>query len=345
MGLTPNWTLVSPFAPKETDALGMWEYQEANGSGQSAVSTGASQTTRIFYTAWGRWPNFLDDLLGYAHLVPPVTSSASPSGCAVPAPFEAYTLSRTLPDQHPLILPFYAAEATVEGMVIDGEINAIGFINYKVAKITAVYKAPPFDILVDQQITTEMDRYLTRQAGTSVEVLNVGVGVPFFWVGTKDLVPGTNNKLLYNTELHYIWHEVPAPLDKPFVVPTLPIILQTLGKINCVAFDGYPEGTVLFAGYDPILNTPKLSAENSVVPQYTWTINYKFKVKDQGLTSLGLHAGWNFSYDARRGVWDQQTSGPDAGKPTCGITPSPPCLGYGQYQYADLNSLFKIPVT
>ena len=299
------------FCPSNTpvDALVYPQYKEADGSGKTTVGPSGSSTERILQIPWVAYPQFLDDLLGNA-----IISSGSPVGSC---------LTRTIPDEHPYLLEFYAVNANVEGKSIYGTVGSedgdnFEYIKYKFAQVTVSYQRLPFDVLSDADTEAKGDptkpglelfRNVIRTGGYAAEFIQIAnQGSAYRWksrlVGnnTMNYPPNKNSGL---GELNYTWIQVPATQVDPWHIPTYKTIQTCVGKVNSLPFDEYTEGTVLFLGADWKLTTPRiqiggnpmvttqLSGANTIKQQY-YDISYKFAVRNNGSTWPSSGGPWPF---------------------------------------------------
>jgi hypothetical protein len=255
-------------------------------------------------------PSFLDSLLGWSYL----------DG--------ANAIHRILPDEHPDIANFFACDASVQGR---GELdhNDNNAIDWTIAEVTANYKPVPYDVKSDNEITTELDRYVTRIYSFSADYLTIQGNMK--WVSRSpagQALSSQPGKTTGTMSMQYVWHEVPGKASNPYVVPNFNAIISCLGRVNSVPFDpngaDCPAGTVLFIGVDPKMQTPKLTDE-----VFYWEITLSFLYRNNGPGIGGETAGHNYIFDAANNRWDKVTADGTAG-------------GTPIYGSADLNSLFTI---
>lgn len=333
MSLT-GWT----YAPnKLPDQLLSGEYTEAKDSYSMSFAPGGG-ITRVYYVNFAVVPAFMDDLMGYV--------TVANSGT---------TINWVgLPDQDPLYSNCYCLEATMEPLGAMNKNPTYALPTYTLAKVTAQYRQVDFAVKADADVTTELDRFVTRVGGYDGEyftvsntamrfVSNVGTD------GTHLAISQPPSRITGVQQWTYIWRYVPSVNSNPFRVPNHTALDNCLGKVHAVggsyaptasyAFDknnnAFMPGTVLFAGAEPRMHTsrPVTGTRNG---NFRWEIAMKFLYRNNGLVSrttagqtINEHAGHQFIWDQALKQWDLIT--------TDGTT-----AGGRLYESADLNTLFTI---
>jgi hypothetical protein len=321
-----NWN----YAPDGITAanLGPNDYLEDRKTGKEQYSPGTATANRSFIVRWGARSRFLDDLLGYSYL--DVSDN----------------VLRVLPAEHPEIENFFAEDATVEGEGVLGA-TLSDSCDWTIARINVNYKSRDYAVLADNAVSTELERYTSRTFAVAAENLTLQGNMQF--VTTCSVLQSPPTKLTMSMECTYVWHEVPANPDQPFIVPNLTAITNCVGRVNSVTFDptalNAPPGTVLFLGLDPKMVCGKLCADTSPAPlgNYHWEIQMKFLYRNNGQKtasrrcargisgSVTEYAGhnWVYNVDASLNDWDLITSD--------GTTTGPRV-----YTSANLNTLWDI---
>lgn len=317
MALKPNWTLVAD-GSKSADNLGSTQYIEMKGSGSGSSNPNEGSRTRIYSTNYDVFTTFMNDLLGY-HTI----SSSN-------------TINRVLPDADSRFVNYYAQEVSYDGYgKLSAQVNPNDQPQYSSTKLTAVYRPVDYAIKADSEITTELDRYVSRYFGFEGDYETVEGNMKLVGSGSPPVItaqqPGVR---LMSQDLTYVWHWVPSKPTNPFLVPNLAAVNSCFGCINSTPFDvnngNYPAGTILFAGIDPKIVTPRVTAGNQAV-NYYWEISLKFQYRNIGSIVLPdmttARIGWN--YKLYGGKWYLQTWDGTQG-------------GQTLYNQADLNTLFTL---
>lgn len=297
------------------DNLGDMDYMELRDTGTESYTPGDSSATRIFMVRWDRREDFLADLLGY--------SAINSTGNGI---------NRTIPDEHPDLDLFFAMTAQVTkglGVLSEQPNNAASFTN---AVITTEYKPRPYAVLPDTAITTELDRYVERPMTVAANFLTLQGTMEFVSAPSGVIIQNPPNKLSSQINFQYIWHEVPADPNHPFIPPNFTAMNNCLGRVNSVTFDAdvlnAPAETVLFLGYEPKLVPPRFSATQTDM-LYTWEITLMLGYMNNGTGLDGHTAGWNHIYRIDQNGWDLVTTNGTSG-------------GNEIYLNADLNTIFTI---
>ncbi len=317
------------------DQLGSNQYIESRETEDASLAPNSSSVTRTFFVNWNYRTFFLDDLLGYSTY----------TGGTTAAPLA--TITRDLPDQHPVYLTFYASDASVQGWgqppSASGPSSSAAF---KVAKIKATYRPVDYAVLADNQLDTitinsnvypdETERFVTFQYAFQPEYLSLNGLMQ--WVGrsSNKLLGFPPGKIIGALQMTCVWHNVPADGKvNPYQPPNLGNIQSCLGKVNSVPFmphgQNFPAGTVLFIGADPKMVLPKRSV--SVSSAYEWEISLVFLIKQFSPANsyAALTAGHNWLYDSQQGtgVFDLVTSDGTVSGATI-------------YSATDLNAIFTL---
>ncbi len=307
------WTFDGP----HTDAIpiGDFTYRERTDSYTGNLGDN-STATRIFLVDWSMQSLFIDDLLGFAT----VTTTGG--------------LARVLPEEHPDYSYFYATDVSVKPVGRPGT-TGVNQSTYDVAEIAVTYKPLPYAVREDDDIETELDRFVSRTPQVKAEYLtynNTGMK----WVGgaldgqSLQFTPGIIVPGMTQT---YTWHTVPAVLptfddaNSEYRIPTLANALPLLGKCNATEFDGQPPGCVVLTQVDGKMVMPKLKDGF-----YYWEIVYTFDMKNYGVSvdNPSEYAGVNYIYCPADGNFHLVTVD---GTPT----------GRRIYTSGELNQLFVIP--
>lgn len=307
-------------------------YWEREGSGEFQIAGDNQLTYRTFLTNWIDAQQFALDCLGYAY----VQQQGS-----------EYKILRVLPDAHPYFGQggnnpcLFATEVSGKGLghtwtsskTATMTVPGTTFIKYDRAELNVTYRAVDYQVLKDNQVTSELQRYVTRTSTYSGEYLTFDGRMKYNTPdgAVKRELHNLAGKIVCNVEKTLTWHMVPDP-DSSNVLnpPNYANVLKCLGKLNNAVFDGDPVGTVLFLGLDPHRTKP-----NFTNGQVYWDIAMKFGVKNNGSPIAGDTtdgaAGWQYIYNPYVFLWDLISSD--------GTT-----SGNRLYQYADLSTLFKLPV-
>ncbi len=286
------------------EPYGELHYKELHeGSGKENYSIDNSSAARSIIVDWDQRLAFLDDLLGYSINYGPGD------------------LVRVLPDAHPDLYNFYCTDAIVEKA---GKPDITGNVSsWEKAIINCTYRPLPYALLEDEQISSELDRYVERDYDANVDYLTIIGQMKLVTSGRAlQTTPGRNQPY---TAISYKWHQVPADPNDPFSVPTDDKITACLGKVNSMPFDGYYAGTVLFMKPVSKMVTPRLGTNDA----YYWNIEYKMLIRDYGPGLELEQAGHNYIWDSVSNSYDLVTHDGTIG-------------GNRIYQAADLNQLFVI---
>lgn len=279
------------FAPtlNELSDLGSLQYVELHRtSGKSTFAPGNSNATRVFAVKWANYVSFVDDVLGYG------TWNGGTG------------ITRVLPDSHPDMPLFYAINATVEPMgessLSAGIIGTGNASSWDIAVITVTYQPVTYLVKADGDVTSELQRFTTRTWSFSNEYFTTNGAMKFVSNGQPMGRPPA--RITGAIELQIVWHDVPVSPSNPAFVPNRGGILNCLGRVNSSTFDvgfgSWTVGTVLFAGAEPKLVTPRLGSD-----LHTWEITHKFVIRDNGSGGYsGDQLGHNYVWNQRLGDWD-----------------------------------------
>lgn len=284
--------------------LGSSNYREMHdGTGEGSISPDSSTHTRIFLVDWGQMPDFYDDLLGYATL-------------------GGGSIIRVLPDEHPLFPGCFARNATYKPWGVKRLETTDHFINPPYAMLTATYEYVPFNVLADEDIEGEYDRFVEWTLEPQSEFLQLQGGTKFETTGR--VLTESPGRIVHTTTITAIWHDVPAfDEDDPAYPPNSSKFDAARGRVNDSDFLGYHAGTVMFVGCSGAKMTrPRLSDGARM-----WTLPLQFAIKDEGFGAQGDIAGWQHLYDVQTDEWDKVLSAK---------------TGNEIYPTADFNDLFVI---
>jgi len=259
-----------------TQGLNNVEYTEIPRPAEAWRSTDNSQAIRILECGWDQRYRFVQDLLGW---------SDYDSGPII---------TRYTPEQHPDpdFSTFYATDAQlIDSLgVPDTDSNALDFVRFldKVpsdpipdpgnevfgrARYQVTYRQFDYDIFKDEDIATELERYISRYYNFSVENLTLPGNTFEFTNFPTEKIPQLAPIPVPLVELTYVWHQVPDPFPDQ-------AISDALGKVNSALFDGfYLAETLIFIGAD-------VKAYWSVGNRFSWDITYKFQYKANGWNKL-----------------------------------------------------------
>ncbi len=319
-----NWEYV-PIGSDPPDLYSGLQYSEK----LSSPDVAQNQITRTYFVSYDVLPSFMDDLLGYAE--------TSGSG-----------IKRVLPNFDPLWANMWAMEASAKGLgkltqgtTADGKVP-----KYTVAEITAVYRSPAFQIINDDDIDNELDRYVIREYGFGGEFITINsTGMKFVSnIGADGKHLALNQPPARPTmtmDLTYTWEMVPPNFAiSPYVPPNLTPLVNCYGKINSTAFDvnhmNCPAGTVLFLGIDPKMTNYRLTT-GAETTNIFWRIAMKFVYRNNGFISRPNTGGGTLNeWAGHQFIWDQSKQWWDL------ITVDGTTSGGRLFQTANLNTLFTI---
>ncbi len=300
-----------------------------DGSGGGTFARDNSQGNIVYICEYYYFEKFLDVILGKT-----VNSGTGLSRSASTPDFD--TSQGSLPEAHPYLSNYFAASASSEAKGISSQDPIVGPL-WKKAVINVMFRPTTYNILGDDAISTELDRFVSRIPEASAE-FQTSLGI-FAWCGKStpegkpwalDVQPAF---VVPSTRWVYTWHQIPVAtrsdgspdLGNP---PNIDTVTPLIGSINSDPFDDlYGKGSVLFSSWSPKLVMPSAATTHN----YYWDIQYNFGVRDMGSSPYAdsERAGWNFAFDPLRGIWDKYAI---LGNPT----------GFTMYPYADLNTLFEV---
>lgn len=297
--------------------IGASTYREDVNSGTGTYSEDGSEVNRVFLVDWYRWRAFVSDCLGYP-------TYAGGTG-----------VSRVLPEEHPEARSFYASSCKVSPVGVSSVSGNKS--EWKVARIDTAYKPVTYAVRADGDITSELDRFVTRKTLNKGDYLQLQI-TSFKWVsralvnGQKQPLGASPGIVTPSKMLEYTWHRIPtrpavlADPNRPFRCPLDGVIPLYLGRVNSTTFDGiYQPGTVLLTGAEAEMVRPVLSTG-----AMTWNVRYFFEVRDHGAGIGGEQAGINYIYDPLNSRWDLVTTDGTA-------------TGQRLYTAANFNTLFVVP--
>lgn len=227
------------------------------------------ETVRTLSCSWDVRERFVTDLIGTARW----------QGLS--------RFNRQVPEQHPHYAYMFAVNAQlrepqgVPGADAGGHIfyysrNAAGAISAApgLAVYDVTYRALDFDVLKDDTITTELERFVERNSKPSVDSLTLpGQSVRWalnsedsdspttYAVAADAVIPEPMARAFPTCAFTYTWHQVPGALGTTPYTSYLPLanILEGLGKVNSNHFD---------AGYGPV-NVEQSQSFTKVFPAGT----------------------------------------------------------------------------
>lgn len=275
-------------------------YEEYVEGYREAWRTDGNEAVRILQCNWTDRQHFMFDMLGY------------------PTNLGDGSIARSTPEPHPDLKFLFAAEAEmIQGQGVPGQDSATQLINYSniipgigatedgsgLARFAVTYRAFPYDIKEDDEIGTELDRYVERRQTFATEAFPIP-GTSLQWDSDSKPIQEPIPKSLYTKEVSYIWYEVPG-------LPNTNI-QNCINKANIEEFDGYDIGTLLMIA-------PDIVRKRSAIGLIVWEITYKFLWRPQT---------WNFLY--RRSAGDfELVKNSVGGKPAI-------------YDLADFGTLFEL---
>jgi hypothetical protein len=233
---------------------------------------------------------FTDDLLGYAKWN-----------------IQQSKLIRTLPDQHPVFRRMFCFKVDCDrwdDCVVNRTTHTYPAAKPKYWAVTAYYKVPDYDILPDTAIDYEYQRFTRMDEKDEVQFLTLPSS--FTFVASGRVLAAPPGKLVCTSaltmELVRIPHVISHPT--PWLNPFRKRVLQNIGKVNASEFLGNAPGTVLFLGCEPQKVTPDTSGRDLI--KFYFNVKFKFAIKDDGDTTYGERAGWNYILDTSG--WDLVTT-------------------------------------
>lgn len=241
-------------------------YTEFVGSGtgpgvspKGAFSMRASKFMRTFDVAWLNGGLAVYQLLGYPQL-----DNSNPMDPVI---------TRYLPQQD-ADFPWMVATnvLSLEGV---GQrsyyiANGLKAAKYEKARIVVEFSMPDYDILEDDYITTEFDRFTTFCTKPAAEYLSVPQTGTLTWSqgpNTGKSFPGNVGFVVGNIDMTWNWLQIPyeaIPFD------AVQDIIGRVNKYDWELFPGgptAPAGTLLLTSWEPV-------RYNSPFGARTWDVNY-----------------------------------------------------------------------
>lgn len=282
-----SWSFTSSTTGPPYGAL---SYTEDTESGEGFVSA---------ETSWEKLVYMIDDsqLLAFLDAVMGTSTYVNESGGGE----TGYAITRTLPEIHPQFNNFYCMEApfkrygkstTVTQNNPLGQSRKAG--RWIFDRVTATFRPPNYSVLPDASVPNwgtneylggELVRFCTRTYHYVVSTLTTQALMQFVQRTTNKTLDSAPGYAVTYLEKEIVWCQVPARTFNysQWEPPNSAIVQSVGGCLNQTTFDGHPAGTVLFAGWNPVLRKPILSSG-----QYSWDIAYRFVVQDQGSQSIPL---------------------------------------------------------
>lgn len=293
-------------------------------SGTGTISRDASQGTFVYLVEDKYLSRFLDVVLGKT-----VKVGSALRRSAASAVFDG--TQGSLPEPHPDWDNFYAASASIERMGVPDQKDS-GTV-WKKAKVTVVFKPLDYNVIGDGIVADEFSRFVTKEAEGQAD-FQTSSATQFRFVTDPNhrLLQFTPGMIVPAARFTYTWRQIPVALRTDgypnlTVIPNYFTVQGLVGKVNSVAFDGFPPGTLLFSNWKQKLVLPQVANQGS----YYWDIQYQFGARDYGTSSVegGYNIGWNYVWDVTNARWDLVTDNGTSG-------------GKKLYGYADLSPLFAI---
>jgi hypothetical protein len=284
--------------PKTKGMFGI-AYEEYVEGYRETFRPDGNESTRILQVKWNQRGDFLADLIGYPVLSGTTLQRRLPE--AHPELMFLHAVDADLirglgvPDEDPdstliRFLNVVPGTETAEGDDADDsgentdsdnqsgdgletEAPETTALPYGKARYAVSYRALPFQVLADDDITTELDRFVERRQTFAGEAF----GFPsqgFLFASDNKPVQSPVYKFLFTKELTYIWYQVPK-------VPETNI-RACIGHINSATFDtnnpdgsSYPAGTLLMIAPDVI-------RRRNALGDILYEIAYKFLYRAEG---------------------------------------------------------------
>lgn len=259
-------TFTTQVEPKQK--IDFFELVDNPSSPRFTFTDDASFATRVIDVAWGTFPRFVNDVLGYSLVKTAVNTTDEDNRTVVGMPF----VSRVLP----WAIPFknsannywlFASKVDVEGVGVpsnnimyeQGGRDQIAF--YNKARCTIQYATRMYDILADSEINrydeSGLQRYVTKLYRPEGEFLTID-GSAYYYGGIRQngqpvpLARGVNKSLVkFNIAL--TWHKIPKDgVPSNFINPgcSNPAIDVSLGRVNNAVFSGCEKGTLLLTAVE-----------------------------------------------------------------------------------------------
>jgi hypothetical protein len=288
-----------------------------------------------------------EDFLGYQIVVPAVDSAGHPVrylSRQTPMPYTALvTTANPLGDSYLYCTNIPRGEPLGKPAGIDGGFNdGPGVADYERYRLHAEFRTVPFDVHEDNEVIAATGplqgfpddgdavkhgiyRYVTKEVRPAGRFLVLRNGLAQYSDGTK--IPEGYPVKEVMGEVIYTWHHVPAA-----AVPWL-AIQRALGCVNVGSFfglfgntdsfDGFPQGTLLFNGLDPVR---RKGWSGDVVYTIKYFFSFLPRLQYQGASPT--YMGWNSAARTTAGAFDWVPVQLDG----IGTTP---------YRYIDFAILFR----
>lgn len=249
---------------------------------QEQWAEGQNQTTAIATVAWDDAPQFLKDMLGTVEL-------------------QGSQLTRTLPELCPYTNWHYCVDAKLVqsyGQVEDGEPFADpdpaynNWPRFKWANYQLTFRSLLYDILADDEIDKEYQRYVLRDGGYRARNIKIPGG-SYVFTGTTNPVGEVGVKVEGGIQLKMKWLSVPK-------IPWANI-RKCGGKVNANPWpslddDPNPAEAVLFESMDYVR---RWTAAGQRV--YDLTYSFLIKAEEQGVGGTSLT--WNMMFSPNDGEY------------------------------------------
>lgn len=251
-------------------------------------------------------------------------------------------LHRETPDQHPEYKHLYCVDAGVSGFAARRNSNNGKLVQYDTVEITCMYRPLPYLVLEDDEVESELERYVVRSYDPESEIIEYPTTKPFSFVsgGKESLTkqPGIPTTI---TKLTYIWKQIPE--FEVGVNPISYVMRKYSSSLNSVLFDDrHPAGTIYLDGW----GGERTFANATGIP--TWDCILTFVLRDNGDgvdvadgTTVGdPDPDWELDWAGHNHLWNNFLSPPryDYHSDDSSKTGNP----YFK-KYSDLNQIFKYP--
>lgn len=215
------------------------------------------------------------------------------------------------------------------------------FPDYKHIQFTVTYESLPYEIVDDNAIKptggvtpdeSTWKRYVMKVAKPAGQFVTLNAGMYKYVAGAATTF-GISRLLLF-CNLQITWYQVPeTAVPSLFVNPnliatnTLGALDNTIGKVNSVAFNGFPAGTLLLLG-------ASLQPYRSAFGDRIFDVQYVFKYFNP--TAPTSNTGHNWILKPTNGVWTEVTT-----SGATNLVAHAPSVSI--YDWADFSLLFKVP--
>lgn len=281
------------------------------------LAPNASRIERQIQVPWRETAKACTAFLGWPYIQSLVTgvdtiSRVTPHAIKLPMAENLAELTEyavVVPEPDPWL--YATSVSRIEGVGPRVGYDDQGLPKYDTARITFAYTSLSYDIYEDTDGVTfgtgdyagapdeaTLTRYITRLYRPGVRAVTIPRQLTKWTLEENDLTPaGAAAAAGYVTagpavleslaktestlDLIYVHHQRP---DLP-----LTAIMDAMGCVNSVAFDGFPAGTLLMA------EGPDIRPERSCIGQRTYDVHFKFKfVSKVRATPSVLRVGWNW---------------------------------------------------